>query len=123
VAARAIAMARTKLGDPYVWGGTGPTGWDCSGLVQWAYAQVGVTLPRVAADQWNVGTHPSLAELEPGDLLFWATDPADPTTIHHVGIYLGGGLMLDAPHTGDVVQIQPVYMDGLIGASRPYVGG
>lgn len=120
IAAHAIAMARTKLGDPYVWGGTGPSTWDCSGLTQWAYGQAGIALPRVAADQWHVGTPVSLAQLEPGDLLFWATDTSDPATIHHVAIYLGGGMMLAAPHTGDVVKIEPVYLDGFIGATRPY---
>lgn len=121
-AAAAIAAGRTRLGLPYVWGATGPDSFDCSGLTQWAYAQAGVALPRVAADQWNAGPHPSLAALAPGDLLFWATDPSDPTTIHHVAIYLGGGLMLAAPHTGDVVKVQPVYLTGYVGATRPTAG-
>lgn len=118
----AITAARSKLGLPYQWGATGPDSYDCSGLTQWAYAQAGVQLPRVAADQWNVGIHPSLDQLRPGDLLFWATDVNDPTTIHHVAIYLGGGFMLHAPHTGDVVRIARVYLDGFIGASRPVAG-
>jgi peptidoglycan DL-endopeptidase CwlO len=121
--ATAIAAARTKLGDPYLWGGTGPTAYDCSGLTQFAYGAAGVTLPRVAADQWRVGARVALADLLPGDLLFWATDPADPTTIHHVAIYLGDGLMIAAPHTGDVVKIEPVYMDGFFGATRPWSTG
>ncbi|MDQ1696488.1 MAG: hypothetical protein QOJ03_1841 [Frankiaceae bacterium] len=120
IAAGAIAAARSRLGDPYVWGATGPNSFDCSGLTQWAYAHVGVALPRVAADQWNAGQHVTLTGLEPGDLLFWATDLNSPATIHHVAIYLGGGMMLAAPHTGDVVKIQPVYMSGYIGATRPY---
>jgi cell wall-associated NlpC family hydrolase len=118
--ATAIRWAKSRLGDPYVWGATGPDEFDCSGLTQWAYAHAGIALPRVAADQYNAGPHPSLADLEPGDLLFWATDIADPATIHHVTIYLGGGLMIAAPHTGTVVQIQPVYMQGFIGATRPW---
>lgn len=122
-ATAAIAAARTRLGLPYVWGATGPDTFDCSGLTQWAYAAAGIALPRVAADQYNAGSHPSLAALAPGDLLFWATDPADPTTIHHVAIYLGGDLMLAAPHTGDVVKIQPVYLDGFVGATRPAPAG
>jgi cell wall-associated NlpC family hydrolase len=117
-AATAIAAARSRLGDPYVWGGSGPDVFDCSGLTQWSYAHAGITLPRVAADQYNAGPHPSLADLEPGDLLFWATDISDPATIHHVTMYIGGGLMIAAPHTGTDVQIQPVYMDGFIGATR-----
>ncbi|HVY08915.1 MAG TPA: C40 family peptidase [Mycobacteriales bacterium] len=118
--AAAIQWARSRLGDPYVWGGSGPSVFDCSGLVQWSYAHAGITLPRVAADQYNAGPHPSLADLEPGDLLFWATDLSNPATIHHVTMYLGGGLMIAAPHTGTVVQIQNVYMPGFIGATRPW---
>jgi cell wall-associated NlpC family hydrolase len=123
IAAAAIAAARTKLGDPYLWGGTGPNAYDCSGLTQFAYGVAGVQLPRVAADQWNIGRHVGLAELLPGDLLFWATDPSNPATIHHVAIYIGAGQMLAAPHTGDVVKIEPVYMSGYIGATRPYEDG
>ncbi|HVU62196.1 MAG TPA: NlpC/P60 family protein [Mycobacteriales bacterium] len=120
VAAAAIAWARTRLGDPYVWGGSGPNVFDCSGLVQWSYAHAGITLPRVAADQYNAGPHPTWAELEPGDLLFWAYDMNNPASIHHVTIYIGGGLMIAAPHTGTDVQIEPVYFDGLYGATRPW---
>jgi peptidoglycan DL-endopeptidase CwlO len=115
-----LAAARTRLGDPYVWGATGPDSFDCSGLTQWAYAHAGIQLPRVAADQWNAGPHVELADLLPGDLLFWATDLSNPATIHHVALYIGGGMMIAAPHTGDVVKIEPVYMDGYIGATRPY---
>jgi peptidoglycan DL-endopeptidase CwlO len=120
IAATVLAAARTRLGDPYVWGATGPTSFDCSGLTQWAYAHAGIALPRVAADQWNAGPHVTMADLQPGDLLFWATDLSNPSTIHHVAIYLGDGMMLAAPHTGDVVKIQPVYLQGYIGATRPY---
>jgi len=115
-----LNAAKSKLGDPYLWGGTGPDAYDCSGLTQFAYGAAGISLPRVAADQWNVGEHVELADLLPGDLLFWATDPTDPATIHHVAIYLGGGMMLAAPHTGDVVKVESVYMDGYIGATRPW---
>jgi cell wall-associated NlpC family hydrolase len=120
VAAAAIAWARTRLGDPYVWGGSGPDVFDCSGLVQWSYAHAGITLPRVAADQYFAGPHPTWAQLEPGDLLFWAYDMNNPASIHHVTIYIGGGLMIAAPHTGTDVQIEPVYFDGLYGATRPW---
>jgi cell wall-associated NlpC family hydrolase len=120
IAAAAIAAARTRLGVPYVWGATGPNSFDCSGLTQWSYAHAGIALPRTAAEQWNSGPHPSLAQLEPGDLLFWATDTSNPATIHHVTIYIGRGMMIAAPHTGTVVQIQPVYMSGFIGATRPW---
>jgi cell wall-associated NlpC family hydrolase len=118
--AGAIDAARSRLGAPYVWGATGPNSFDCSGLTQWAYAHVGIGLPRVAADQYNAGPHVAINDLLPGDLLFWADDVSDPRTIHHVAIYLGAGMMLAAPHTGDVVKIQPVYLSGYIGATRPY---
>jgi peptidoglycan DL-endopeptidase CwlO len=120
IAAAAIAAAHSRLGVPYVWGATGPDEFDCSGLTQWSYAHAGVTLPRTAAEQWTVGPHPSLANLEPGDLLFWALNTSDPATIHHVAMYIGHGLMIAAPHTGENVQIQPVYLEGFIGAMRPW---
>jgi cell wall-associated NlpC family hydrolase len=120
IAAAAIAAARSRIGVPYVWGATGPNSFDCSGLTQWSYAHAGITLPRTAAEQWNAGPHPSLANLEPGDLLFFATDTSNPATIHHVTMYIGGGLMIAAPETGENVQIQAVYMDGFIGAMRPW---
>jgi cell wall-associated NlpC family hydrolase len=120
IAATAIAAARSRLGVPYVWGATGPDAFDCSGLTQWSYAHAGITLPRVAAAQWNSGPHPSLSQLEPGDLLFWALDVHDPASIHHVAMYIGHGMMIAAPHTGENVQIQPVYMQGFIGATRPW---
>jgi cell wall-associated NlpC family hydrolase len=120
VAATAIAAARSRLGVPYVWGATGPDAFDCSGLTQWSYAHAGITLPRTAAEQWNAGPHPALSNLEPGDLLFWALNTSEPSTIHHVAMYIGRGLMIAAPHTGENVQVQPVYMTGFIGAMRPW---
>jgi cell wall-associated NlpC family hydrolase len=115
----AIAAAQTQIGKPYMYGAAGPDSWDCSGLTQWAFAQAGVLIPRTAADQYAaVPTKVPLGQIEPGDLLFWATDITDPTTIHHVAIYVGNGLMLEAPHTGANVEIQPVYLDGYIGAVR-----
>jgi cell wall-associated NlpC family hydrolase len=118
-AARAISAARQQVGKPYVFGGSGPDTWDCSGLTQWAFEQAGVLLPRTAADQYAaVSNKVPLGQLQAGDLLFWATDTSDPSTIHHVAIYLGNGVMLAAPHTGTDVQIQPVYLDGYLGAVR-----
>lgn len=119
IAAKAIAAARTLLGKPYLWGGTGPVGYDCSGLTGFAYQAAGINLPRTAAQQWASGPHPKTADMKPGDLLFWATDPHDMSTIHHVAIYLGDGMMISTNHTGDVARVQPVWLDEFVGATRP----
>jgi cell wall-associated NlpC family hydrolase len=100
----AVDLAQQYLGVPYVWGGESPSGFDCSGLVQYVYGQVGVDLPRTAADQARVGQPVAgLADARPGDLLAFH-DPVD-----HIGIYAGNGLMVVAPKTGDVVKVQNVY--------------
>jgi cell wall-associated NlpC family hydrolase len=117
--ALSIAAARAQIGKPYRWGATGPDTFDCSGLTGWAYAQAGVQLPRTSRQQWFAGLHPGLGYLAPGDLLFWASNPADPSTIHHVALYIGDDQMVAAPHTGANVTVQPVYLDGYIGAVRP----
>jgi cell wall-associated NlpC family hydrolase len=111
---RALEAMRSRLGSVYVWGATGPDTFDCSGLTSWAYRQGGVSLPRTAAEQWNVGAHVSPSQLRPGDLLFWATDTNNPTTIHHVATYVGGGLMIHAPRTGDVVVGLRLMIDGSV---------
>jgi cell wall-associated NlpC family hydrolase len=118
-AAAALDYAQAQLGKPYVWGATGPDAYDCSGLTGAAYAAAGVGLPRTSREQWFSGQHVELGALQPGDLLFWAYDPANPATIHHVALYAGGGLMIAAPHTGDVVKVQGVYLGGYVGAVRP----
>jgi cell wall-associated NlpC family hydrolase len=121
-AAGAIYYAQQKLGTPYLWGGTGTAAqggrFDCSGLTQAAYRSVGIELPRVANDQWNAGPHPSRDELLPGDLVFFADDPHDPRSISHVGIYVGGGYMIDAPHTGAVIRFDPIDVSDYFGATR-----
>jgi len=118
-AARAIAIASTQLGKPYLWGATGPGAFDCSGLTLTSYRAAGVDLPRTSREQWYAGPHVALGDLQPGDLLFWATDVADPATIHHVALYIGNGQMIAAPHAGAAVRVEPVYLDGYIGAVRP----
>jgi cell wall-associated NlpC family hydrolase len=123
VAAAAIRAAATRLGLPYVWGAAGPSAFDCSGLTQWAYAQAGVRLPRTSREQYTQLPRVPLDQLAPGDLVFYATDPASPATIHHVGIYLGDGLSLYAPQTGSVVKIGAVGYGRIIGATRPSLGG
>jgi cell wall-associated NlpC family hydrolase len=119
VAARAIAAARSRLGAPYVWGAAGPTSVDCSGLTQWAYRQAGLVIPRTSRQQYAGLPHVPLDQLAPGDLVFYATDVSNPATIHHVGMYLGAGLSVYAPETGDVVKIGAVGYGRIIGAVRP----
>jgi cell wall-associated NlpC family hydrolase len=119
VAARALEFARKQLGKPYVWGAVGPASFDCSGLTGAAYRYAGINLPRTSRQQWYAGPHVGFRDLEPGDLLFWATNPSDPGTIHHVTLYAGDGMMVAAPKTGDVVKVQPVYLEEYIGAVRP----
>ncbi|MGW1839045.1 bifunctional lytic transglycosylase/C40 family peptidase [Streptomyces sp. BBFR2] len=121
-AAAAIYYAQEKLGTPYLWGGTGTAAqngrFDCSGLTQAAYHSVGIDLPRVANDQWNAGPHPKRDELLPGDLVFFANDLTDPRSIHHVGIYVGGGYMVNAPHTGALIRFDKIDVPDYIGATR-----
>ncbi|MDX6336129.1 MAG: peptidoglycan DL-endopeptidase CwlO [Streptosporangiaceae bacterium] len=112
VGAQALQYAMTRRGDPYVWGAAGPGTFDCSGLVMWAYAQVGISLPHYTVSQWNMGQHISRSQLQPGDLVFFYAG------IDHVGIYLGNGLMVDAPSSGQLVQVQPVMWDVYVGAVR-----
>ncbi|WP_062211668.1 C40 family peptidase [Streptomyces sp. NBRC 109706] len=94
----ALNAAATKLGAPYVWAATGPNSFDCSGLTSWAYAQAGVSLPRVSQAQANAGTRVGMSELAPGDLVFFYPE------LTHVGIYAGNGQMLHAPRPGGVVE-------------------
>jgi len=108
-----VAIAMQELGTPYVWGGAAPGGFDCSGLVMWAYAQVGVSLPHSSYAQWNYGVPVSVDQLEPGDLVFF-------DGLGHVGMYIGGGQFIEAPHTGAFVQISNLAdrMGDYVGARR-----
>jgi len=120
----AVAAAISQLGVPYRWGGEVPAkGFDCSGLTQWAWAQAGVAIPRVAADQWAALRHVPLTQLQPGDLLFYFNLDHD-HTVDHVVMYLGAGpygsqTLIQAAHTGTTISFGKVWTFGLIGAARP----
>lgn len=115
-----IKAAYTRLGWPYVWGGESEAegGYDCSGLMQYAFAKAGIHLPRVAADQARTGWVVPYRKAQPGDMLIWANDPTAPGYISHIALYLGDGKMLAAPRRGTVVQIQNVYTRNMRGAVR-----
>jgi cell wall-associated NlpC family hydrolase len=114
-ASGAIAAAESQIGVPYVWGGETPNvGFDCSGLVQWAWGQAGVGLPRTSGAQFGATTQVPLADIEPGDLLFYGPDGSE-----HVAMYIGGGMMVEAPETGQTVHNTPVRTgDGFAGVGR-----
>ena len=113
----AVAFARAQLGKPYVWGGNGKPGFDCSGLTKASYAAAKTAIPRTAQTQYDHGPRlPAGAPLQPGDLLFFGT----PRDIHHVGISLGGTLMIHAPTFGQTVRVQDYRnFHDYAGASRP----
>jgi peptidoglycan DL-endopeptidase CwlO len=111
VGVQALRWALAERGHAYEWGGAGPDVFDCSGLVMWSYEHVGISLAHLTFDQWNEGVHVSRSDLQPGDLIFLYG-------LDHVGMWVGNGLMVDAPHTGTVVQIQPVPWDSFDGAVR-----
>lgn len=109
----AVQEAYNQLGKPYVWGASGPSSFDCSGLTMWAWGHAGVSLSHSSEAQYNEGQHVSQADVQPGDLVFFGSP------IHHVGIYVGGGNMINAPHSGDVVRIAPAFRGDYVGATRP----
>jgi cell wall-associated NlpC family hydrolase len=104
-----VTYAAKFQGVNYVWGGTSPSGFDCSGFVQYVYAHFGISIPRVSEDQFNFGTPVDASNLQPGDLVFFNNKGNGPG---HVGMYIGGGLMIHAPRTGDVVKIVPLSSHG-----------
>jgi peptidoglycan DL-endopeptidase CwlO len=112
IGAQALQAALTKVGDPYVWGAAGADQFDCSGLVVWAYGQLGISLPHYTGDLWDSGIHVSQNQLEAGDLVFFYAD------ISHVGIYIGDGMMVDAATFGVGVVVQPVDWSNYVGAVR-----
>jgi cell wall-associated NlpC family hydrolase len=111
---RVVAYALAKVGDAYVWGGAGPSAFDCSGLTMRAYQVVGVSLPHSAAAQFSSGRRIAARDLRPGDLVFYYSP------IHHVGIYIGGGMIVNAENPGVGVTVAPLYSMPYSGAVRPY---
>ena len=114
IGARVVAYALARVGDAYVWGGSGPYAYDCSGLTMRAYQSVGISLPHFAQSQYNDGRRISVADLLPGDLVFYYSD------IHHVGIYIGGGMIVNAENPGVGVTITGLFSMPYMGAVRPY---
>lgn len=114
VAETALQFAHGQFGKPYQYGAAGPRSYDCSGLVMASYDAAALPLPRVAADQYAAGPHVPLADVQQGDLLFWASDVAKPGTVYHTAIYVGNGQILDAPHTGTDVQVQDLWSEDLL---------
>ncbi|MCP3818857.1 NlpC/P60 family protein [Streptomyces sp. A3M-1-3] len=112
-AAQAVSFAYGALGKPYVWGATGPSAFDCSGLTQAAWRAAGVSLPRTTYTQINAGQRISRSQLAPGDLVFFYSG------ISHVGLYIGGGQMIHAPRPGAPVRVAPIDQMPFAGATRP----
>lgn len=117
----AVQAAESQLGVPYRWSAESPKGspdpgFDCSGLTQWSWRQAGVGLPRTAQEQYDAIPHVPMSALRPGDLVFWNDGTS---SVQHVGMYVGNGDVIDAPETGQDVQIQPIWPNGLVGAGRP----
>lgn len=112
----AVQAAESQIGVPYEWGGEQPgVGFDCSGLTQWSWRQVGVSIPRTAEEQMQAVTPVPLSQMEPGDLVFWGSGGS----ASHVGIYIGNDEVVHAPSSGQTVRIQQIWSDGLLGAGRP----
>jgi cell wall-associated NlpC family hydrolase len=111
-----VGVAQQQLGTPYVWGGASPGGFDCSGLAMYCYAQVGISLPHNAAMQYASSTHVAHGSEQPGDLVFFGYSAGG---IHHVGIYVGGGSMIDAPYTGAVVRYDSAFSGDYFASGRP----
>ncbi|AGS69063.1 NlpC/P60 family protein [Streptomyces collinus] len=112
-AAAALAAARSALGRPYVWGATGPSGFDCSGLMQWSYAHAGIHLPRTSQEQRLAGRRVPLSQARPGDLVVYRSDAS------HVAMYVGNGQVIHAPYPGAPVRYDPVGMMPVSSVTRP----
>ncbi|HXP21126.1 MAG TPA: bifunctional lytic transglycosylase/C40 family peptidase [Streptosporangiaceae bacterium] len=120
VAAAAIAYAEQQLGKPYLWGGTGPDAFDCSGLVMEAYRAAGIDIPRTSQEQWRWGPRVSPSQVQPGDLVFFAGGDGTAKSPGHVGLVIGGGMMIESPSPGLFVRITPYTNRGAVGFTRPW---
>lgn len=118
----ALQAALSKRGSQYEWGATGPSEFDCSGLTSWAYRQAGISLPRTSRQQYTAGKAVPLDALVPGDLVLYDDGTGNPGAIHHVGMYVGGGKMVDAPTEGQLVDVRSVKGDGHLMGARRVVG-
>ena len=118
-AAKSVAYARAQIGKPYLWAADGPASFDCSGLTMMAWRQSDVSLPHWSVAQYATGKKISLANIRPGDMVFFATDLTEYRSIHHVGLYIGNGQMIEAPFTGSFVRVSSINRASLFGASRP----
>jgi cell wall-associated NlpC family hydrolase len=118
--ATAIGYAEQQLGKPYLWGGTGPDAFDCSGLVMMAYRAAGVDIPRTSQQQWTWGPRVGARQVQPGDLVFFAGADGTPTAPGHVGLVIGGGLMIEAYATGFPIRIAPYGDRDPVGFTRPW---
>lgn len=114
-AGKALQVAMSQIGKPYVWAGSGPAYYDCSGLTMYSYGAAGISMPHSAAGQYEMFPHVARSALQPGDLVFFGSP------IHHVGMYVGGGMMVDAPETGEDVQVESMNRSDYVGAARPGV--
>jgi peptidoglycan DL-endopeptidase CwlO len=119
-AAAAIAFAEEQLGKPYQWGGTGPDSYDCSGLVMMAYRAAGIDIPRTSQEQWVWGPRVSASQVQPGDLVFFVGADGTWTAPGHVGIVIGGGLMIEAYATGFPIRIAPYTDRDPVGFTQPW---
>jgi cell wall-associated NlpC family hydrolase len=115
----AVAFATQQIGKPYEWGADGPSTYDCSGLTMMSWNAAGIGIDHWSVAQYGEGEHVARADLRPGDLVFFAYNTSDASTIHHVGIYVGNGQMIDAPHTGAFVRYDYAFRSDYLGATRP----
>jgi cell wall-associated NlpC family hydrolase len=127
VVASVISYARTQLGKPYLWGGTGPDSFDCSGLMMMAYRAAGINIPRTSEEQWSWGPRVSASQVEPGDLVFFAGSDGTPTSPGHVGLVIGKNTMIEAYATGFPIRISQFGTPGsaagdgtVVGFTRPW---